>query len=51
MQRTAKMVTDARGKLCATGGEMPAVRITLDHDAKTEFDRQGIESIQIREMW
>lgn len=51
MQRTAKMVTDARGKLHARGGEIPIVRILFDHDAKTEFDRQGIESIQIREIW
>ena len=51
MQRIVKTVTDARGKLYATGGEIPIVRITFDHGAKTEFDRQRIESIWIREIW
>lgn len=51
MQRTAKMVNVARGKLYATGCEMSIVRITFDHGAKTEFDRQWIESIWIREIW
>lgn len=51
MQRIIKTVTDARGKLYATVGEMPTALTTFDHDAKTGPDRQGIESIWIREVW
>lgn len=51
MQRMVKTVTDARGKLYATGDEMPATLTTFGHDAKTEPDRQRIESIWIREVW
>lgn len=51
MQRIVKTVTDACGKLCATGGEMSAVLTAFGHDVKTEFDRQGMESVRIREIW
>ena len=45
MQRMAKTVTVERGKLYATGGEMPAALTTFGHGAKTGPDRQGIGSV------
>lgn len=45
MQRIVKTVPDARGKLYATGDEMPTALTTFDHDAKTGPDRQGIGSV------
>lgn len=45
MQRIVKTVTVERGKLYATGGEIPTALTTFGHDVKTEPDRQRIESV------
>ena len=42
MQRIVKTVTVERGKLYATGGEIPIVRITFAHGAKTELIGNGL---------
>lgn len=51
MQRIVKTVTVERGKLYATGGEMPTALTTFGHGVKTEPDRQRIKSVWIREIW